>query len=363
MKKILSIALILCLTLTIFSACTQNTGNNGTEIAVVMDSSASVDDKSFNQGVWEGVREYAEMANISHKYYKSVEKTTDSYLESIDLAVSQGAKVILCSGYYFEQAVFIAQNKYPDIDFIVVECAPNNGDGIEVIADNTYPMFYAEEESGFLAGYAAVKDGYRKLGFMGGVATPPVIRFGYGFVQGAEYAARELNLAKNAIEMKYTYLGNFDASPENQTVASSWYSQGTEIIFACGGAAGNSVMAAAESAGKKVIGVDVDQSGESDTVITSALKEVKTSTYSALESYYNDGFKGGTKGIFDITVGGVGLPMENSKFEKFTQEHYENIYAKLVDNTDNIRENILDHTGAETAKNLNTKSVNVVIVK
>ena len=151
---------------------------------------------------------------------------------------------------------------YPDIKFIILDGDPNDGDwsaGAPTYKrnDNVYSIFYAEQESGFMAGYAAVKDGYTKLGFLGGIAVPSVIRFGYGFVAGVNYAAEEMGL--DGIEVKYSYAGNFDATPENQALAASWYGSGTEVIFACGGKVGNSVMAAAEAAGAKVIGVDVDQ--------------------------------------------------------------------------------------------------------
>jgi len=229
----------------------------------------------------------------------------------------------------FEIPIHTVQTEYPEVKFVILDGAPHAGDYIPDIADNTYSIFYAEEEAGFLAGYSIVKEGYTKLGFMGGMAVPAVVRFGYGFVQGAEYAAHELGLTE-PIQLKYTYVGNFDASPENQAKASSWYNEGTEVIFACGGAVGNSVMKAAEAAGTKVIGVDVDQSAESETVITSSMKNLSKSVYDALTAYYAGNFPGGTSVSLDATVEGVQLPMENSRFEKFTQADYDAIYGKIV---------------------------------
>ena len=164
---------------------------------------------------------------------------------------------------------------------------------------------------------------------MGGMAVPAVVRFGYGYVQGAEYAAHELGLT-DSVQIKYTYVGNFNATPENQAKAASWYNEGTEVIFACGGAVGNSVMKAAEAADTKVIGVDVDQSAESETVITSSMKNLSKSVYDALKAYYAGNFPGGTSVSLDATVEGVQLPMENSRFEKFTQADYDAIYGKIV---------------------------------
>lgn len=306
------------------------TPTDGTfEIALITDV-GTIDDKSFNQGAWEGVVAYAEEAGKTYKYYKPSEKSDDAYLTSIDLAVKAGAKMIVCPGFLFEVPVFNAQDKYPEVNFIILDGNPHAGDWNPVVKDNTLSIFYAEEEAGFLAGYAAVKDGYKKLGFMGGMAVPAVVRFGYGYVQGAEQAATELGLADGEVKVKYTYVGNFDASPENMAKAAAWYNEGTEIIFACGGAVGNSVMKAAETAKTKVIGVDVDQSAESETVITSSMKNLTKSVYDALTEYYDDAFKGGEIITLDATVGGVQLPMENSRFATFSQADYDDVYGRIV---------------------------------
>ncbi len=325
MKRLLLLTLALALLLPLMAGCSEKY-----ELALVTDI-GTIDDKSFNQGAWEGLMAYAEEHKITYKYYQPAEKTTASYIDTINLAVEGGAKVVVCPGFLFEPAVFQAQDLHPDVKFILLDGSPNNGDyegDFQArIEDNVYSVFYAEEQAGFLAGYAAVKEGFTKLGFMGGMAVPAVVRFGYGFVQGAEYAANEMGIS--SVEIKYHYTGGFDATPEAQALAASWYNSGTEVIFACGGAVGNSVMAAAEAADKKVIGVDVDQSGESTTVITSAMKELANSVYGGLEAYYNGTFPGGQSVTLDVTVDGVGLPMENSRFAKFSQADYDAIYEKL----------------------------------
>ena len=301
------------------------------EIAMITDI-GTIDDKSFNQGTWEGVVAYAEKNGISHKYYKPTEQTTDAYLAAIQLAVEGGAKVIVTPGYLFEPPIFEAQDLYQDVHFILIDGYPNNGEQgdayVEKTGDNTVGIKFAEEQSGYLAGYAAVKDGYTKLGFMGGMAVPAVVRYGYGFVQGAEAAAKELGLTN--VEMKYHYTGGFDATPEVQTLAASWYAAGTEVIFACGGAVGSSVMSAAKASGTKVIGVDVDQSSESDTVITSAMKGLSAAVEDSLSAYYADKFPGGQNLVYAADKGGVQLPMDTSKFTKFTKADYDAVYAKLA---------------------------------
>jgi len=338
MKKVLSLVLVLALSVTALAACgkkddggTAGAGDdNSKELALVTDV-GTIDDKSFNQGSWEGLERYAKENNKTYKYYQPAEATTASYIETIGLAIKNGAKLVVCPGYKFAEAVFDVQTTYPEVKFIILDSQPSKGEGDKVdttIKENVYAIYYAEEQAGFLAGYAAVMDGNTKLGFMGGMAVPAVVRFGYGFVQGASQAATELGI--DNIDMMYHYTGGFAATPEAQSTAASWFQNGTEVIFGCGGAVGNSVMAAAQDNNGKVIGVDVDQSSESETVITSAMKLLSNSVYDGIKAFYDGSFPGGQIKTLDVTTEGVGLPMDTSKFETFNQEAYDAAYAKLV---------------------------------
>jgi basic membrane protein A len=303
--------------------------SSGYEVALVTDL-GTIDDKSFNQGAWEGLKKYAEEKGISYKYYQPQEQTTDSYLETVGLAVEGGAKLVVCPGFLFEEPVFLAQDQYKDVHFILLDGEPHNADYSEKRTEkNVMPILFQEDEPGFLAGYAAVKDGNTKLGFLGGMAVPAVVRFGYGFAEGADYAAKELGI--DNIEIMYNYTGGFSATPEAQSMAASWYQNGTQVIFGCGGAVGNSVMAAAEEKNGKMIGVDVDQSYESSSVITSAMKQLSVSVYDGVKAYYDNQFPGGKTSIFSAKNNGIGLPMDTSKFTKFSKEDYDKIYGELKD--------------------------------
>lgn len=375
MKKFLCVVLAMTMLLGL-AACGNNPGsattpdptganqaNNSTntfEIAQIIIKGGTIDDKSFNQGAWEGVVAYATENNITHKYYQATEDTVDGFINTIDLAVRNGAKIVVAPGYVFEPAIFKAQDLYPDVHFVLLDGVPQDGNYEEFRTEkNVSAVSYAEEEAGFLAGYAAVKEGYRKLGFIGGMAVPAVIKYGYGYIQGAEYAADELGLQPGDIEVKYTYVGNFEASPENQTLAASWYQGGTEIIFSCGGPVGFSVMAAAEQYDTKVIGVDSDQSADSETVITSAMKMLKNSVYQMLDLFYTDKFPGGETTLLDVTSDGVGLAMENARFTKFTQSDYDSIYGMLVADTDGIASGILTDTDVDSPDELPVSIVTV----
>jgi basic membrane protein A len=334
MKKV---CIVILTVLVLLSGCSKQQNQKAAEtfdLALVTDL-GTIDDKSFNQGSWEGLVQYAREKGISHKYYQPAEQSNDAYLTAIDLAVRGGAKIVVTPGFLFETPVFIAQDRYPNVNFILVDGVPHSADYSEFkTGRNTVGVNYAEDQAGFLAGYAAVKDGNRRLGFVGGMAVPAVVRFGYGFIQGAEYAAQELKLASGSITINYHYTGAFAATPEAQTLAASWYNSGMDVIFACGGAVGNSVMAAAEqNAGKKVIGVDVDQSGESPTVITSAMKGLQASVYACIAGYYDGKFPGGETLVFSAENKGVGLPMSSSKFQTFNQNDYNSIFGQLASGT------------------------------
>lgn len=332
------------------------TEDGNAELALVIDV-GTIDDKSFNQGSWEGVKKYGDEKGVSYNYYKSAEATTDSFQDTIELAIEGGAKVIVCPGFLFETPIYNLQGQYPDVKFILIDGEPHDDSDPAVYetADNTMAVLYEEDQAGFLAGYAAVKDGYKNLGFMGGMALPAVIRYGYGYLAGADYAAAEMGVD---VTCNYTYTGSFEATPEAQSMATGWYQNGTEVVFGCGGAVGNSVMSAAEASNGKVIGVDVDQSSESDTVITSAMKMLSNSVYDAITSAYDGSFPGGKTTTFDITNDGVGVAMDTAKFTNFTQDDYKAIYDKLV-----AGDITIDNDVTKDAKDLKFTNLTVNVVE
>ena len=351
--KLITLSIILIISL----SCKDTKKNSGYELALITDI-GTIDDKSFTQGSWEGLKKYAEEKGITYKYYKPAGKDTDSKIDSIYLAISSGAKLIVTPGYLFEPAIYKVQDTHPEINFVLLDGTPQDGTYTDFrIEKNVYAVLYAEEEAGFLAGYGVVKEGYTNLGVMGGMAEPSVIRFGYGFVQGADYAAKELGI-KN-IKIDYTYIGGYEPTPEVQTKASSWFIKGVQVIFAPAGGAGNSVMSAAEQNKGYVVGVDVDQSVESPTVITSAMKMIGESVYNAIDEFYKGNFPGGNSVILDAKVHGIGLPMETSKFKNFTKEDYDNIYQKLVDGSVKI----LKDTDAKDVSQLPLDNVKVNFIQ
>lgn len=199
------------------------------KVALVTDV-GTIDDESFNQACWQGVKAWSEANKIDHKYYQPTEDSNDARMLSISQAIQEGANVVVLPGFLFDAAVAEVQDQYPDVYFIAVDVASLPND--TPIGKNAICITFAEEQAGFLAGYAAVKDGYTKHGFLGGMAVPAVVRFGYGYVQGADLAAQEM---ETDIEIKYFYGGQFFGDANITARMEGWYKDGTEVVFACGG--------------------------------------------------------------------------------------------------------------------------------
>lgn len=331
-RKIISSVLFAALAATSLCGCEEKEGQGGSDgpvDVVLITDYGTIDDNSYNQDAWKGITKYAEETGKACEYYHPEDTDNDSILDQIKRAEKNGAQVIVCPGSMLEVPVFLAQDKYDDIAFILVDGVPHNEENTEtVIGTNVSAITFAEEEAGFLAGYAAVRDGYKGLGFAGGLPVDPVIKFGYGFVQGADYAAIEMGVN---VHVRYTYTNTFSDDPAVEELAGAWYDDDTEVIFACGGSISKSVIRAAENHNGKVIGVDVDESSESECVITSAMKDIGSAVYNDVKSYYDGTFPGGTVTTVNAASDGICLPMETSRFEKFDEESYKAVYSHIVE--------------------------------
>ena len=306
------------------------------EIAFVTDV-GQLKDKSFNQGTFDGVKLYAANNGLSYKYYQPAngdQATDDDRYDAMKAAAEGGAKVIVAAGFMQATALTKAAAEFTDVKFVFVDrdSAVTLEDGTAL--KNVLGICFQEEQCGYLAGYAVVKEGYTKLGFTGGGGgdNPACCRYGYGFVQGASAAAAEMGVK---VEMNYSWLygASFSASTELQTMASGWYENGTEAIFACGGNMFQSVAAAAAANDGAVMGVDVDQSSQSDTVITSAMKGLSASVQWACGKVYDGSFDeiGGTFVTLGAKDNAVGLPTATWSLTKWTVDDYNAMLAKMAD--------------------------------
>lgn len=314
---------------------TMTSADGKYEIAFVTDV-GQLKDKSFNQGTFDGVKLYAHENGLSYKYYQPAngdQATDDDRYDAMKAAAENGAKIIVCAGFMQGTALAKAAAEFTDVSFVFVDgWAMTDADGNPLT--NTLGIAFQEEQCGYLAGYAAVKEGYTKLGFCGGGGgtNPACCRYGYGYVQGASAAAAELGVK---VEMNYSwqYGGSFSASPELQTMANGWYENGTEVIFACGGSMFASISAAAAAEEGKVVGVDVDQSGESTTVITSAMKGLADSAQWALGKFYAGEFAsiGGVQTSLGANENAVGLPTATWSLTKWSVDSYKVMLQDIKD--------------------------------
>lgn len=312
---------------------TVGTVDPSMKVAFVTDV-GNIDDHSFNQYTYEGITTFAEENSVDCTYYKPAEDTDQARIDAINQAIADGYNTVVMAGYLFGPATASCAAEHPEVNFLALDVSA--GDlGTETIPSNVSLIVYKEEQAGYLAGYAAVKAGYTELGFLGGMSVPAVVRYGYGFVQGADAAAVEDNVDVN---IKYWYSGSFGPTDEIAAKMDSWYTEGTEVVFACGGGIYLSCQSAAEANEGLMIGVDVDQSNVSDTIITSAMKALSNSVRMALTAVGTNGLVwpeayAGTCQSLGAKEDCVGLPMESSKLGDFDEAAYETLFQQIVDGT------------------------------
>ncbi len=339
MKKFLAIVLALCmvaaLSVTAFATNADDipdsmTAEDGVyKIGFVTDV-GQLKDHSFNEGIYNGVKLYAAEHDISYKYYQPAngdQATDDDRYDAMKAAVDGGAEIVVCAGFMAGAAIEKASSEFTDVKWVYVDGG--------AFGENTVGVAFKEEQCGYFAGYACVKDGYTKLGFAGGGSgtTPACCRYGYGFAQGANDAAKELGVQ---VTMNYSWLygATFSASPELETMLNGWYENGVEVIFPCGGGMYLSCFSAAAANDAWALGVDSDQAGDSETVLTSAMKGVDSGTYYALDKYFGGEWDSiaGTAISLGVAEDAIKLPTAESswRFETFTVEDYEAMVAALL---------------------------------
>ena len=336
------------------------------KVAMITDY-GDITDQSFNQTTYEACKAFAEDNSIEFSYFKPAGDNTADRVAMIEKAVDEGFNVIVMPGYAFGGAIVEAAPEFPDVKFIALDVAagdlletavakagesydytPENWDLNKYVdMSNVYCAIYQEELCGYMAGYAAVKLGYKNLGFLGGMSVPAVVRYGYGFVQGVDAAAADLGLTD--VKLNYIYGGQFFGDADITAVMDTWYQGGTEVVFACGGGIYTSAVDAAKKANAKVIGVDVDQAGViakyagvDGMTVTSAMKGLYPATYDTLTDVIVNGNwdkyvgKIETLGLVsgtDPEANYVQIPMGDGTqwSDSFTQDDYKAMVKDMFD--------------------------------
>ena len=368
MKKFL-VMLLAALMVFSFAACggggDSGSSDDGTMKVAMVTDYGDITDQSFNQTTYEACKAFCEENNIEFTYKKPASDADADRVSSIEEAIEEGYNVIVMPGYAFANAIYEVAPLYPDTKFVALDVSEGDLTAYgerEFDGPNVYSAVYQEELAGYMAGYAAVKLGYTKLGFLGGMAVPAVQRYGHGFVQGADAAAAELG--KSDVEIKYVYGGQFFGDADITAAMDTWYGAGTECVFACGGGIYSSAAEAAAKTGGKVIGVDVDQKDIIDgqygdgMTVTSAMKGLAPTVNTLLRAIMSgewDKYAGQiqTLGLVSETPAEnyVQLPDSTQFGDGFTADDYATLVKELYDGTRTVSN--------DTEKIPDTKAVKV----
>ncbi|MBS5936736.1 BMP family ABC transporter substrate-binding protein [Clostridium sartagoforme] len=344
-KKRIALALV-ALMVTGLVGCGNSSTSGADQLKVGMVTDAgTIDDKSFNQGTWEGISRAKDELNVDANYLKPAGTTEADYMKEIGNLYDTDYKFIVTPGFKFETAIFQAQDRYSDSKFIIIDGSPNNGktgsERVEKVGENTVSVYFAEEEAGFLAGVAAaveLKTG--DLGFIGGMEIPSVQKFNWGFQQGVKYANENLGTSMSLKAENIVYQGTFDNVAAGQQLAATMYDNGVRAIFTAAGGVGVGSINEAKTraaAGKEawIIGVDVDQYADGlmengkSIILTSAVKKIDNATYDIIKDELNGSFPGGKTLTFNAKNDGIGLPKENPNLSAETMSKVDEVYNKI----------------------------------
>lgn len=349
MKKLIAILVSALIVASLFAGCAKTEPTKPaepakpkTKVGMATDS-GTIDDKSFNQGTWEGIKRYEdEKKTIEKQYLQPQGQQKTDYVNAINNLVAAGNKIVVTPGFKFETAVNEAAAANKETAFILIDGSPHNGDFKFVKHDNVVSVFFTEHEAGFLAGVATALSSQKgKVGFIGGMEIPPVQKFGWGFKAGVKYANEKFGTKVEVAQ--YKYQGSFDNVAAGQTLAAGMYSQGIDIIFHAAGGVGVGVITEAKQRAEKgekvwVVGVDVDQyadgllkDGKTSVILTSAMKRIDVAAYNYIDAKLNNSFPGGQVITLSLKENGVGLPQTNPNLSKEITDKVEQAKKEVLD--------------------------------
>ena len=325
-KKVMALVLSALMVTGLVGCGSDNNASKSEEgklkVGMVTDT-GTIDDKSFNQGTWEGIKEAEKSFGLETTFMQPNGESESSYLTEIQNLYDSGYKFIVTPGYKFETAIYKAQSQYEDAKFVLIDGEPNDGNDNYLVADNTVAVYFAEEQSGFIAGVASavqLQDG--DFGFIGGMEIPSVKKFNYGFQQGVAYANEHYGTNVSLKDENIVYSGSFSDLALGQQLAAQMYDRGVKVIFTAAGGTGMGAITEAKTRAVNgeeawIIGVDSDQyadgiyEGNKSVILTSAIKKVNVASYKMIEAELNNEFPGGQSLIFDAKNDAVGIPEEN----------------------------------------------------
>lgn len=297
-KKIVALSASLVMCASILTGCSTKSEDTGaaSDISVgIVLGEGSVNDQSFNQATWEGLKQAEEDFGIEVKYLESRQES--EYIPNIETLIDEDMDLIIGVGYQLKEAIQTSAENYPDRKFAILDETYDN------IPKNVIPVVFNEQESAYLVGAIAAKmTKTNKVGFIGGLPAPSVLRYQYGYKYGVENTNKDVKVYEQ-------YANTFTDQAKGKAIANQMHSSGVDVILGAAGDCGTGAIEAAKENNKYAIGGDRDQRDLApDNVIVSALKKLNVASYSLAKMVVDGTFEGGAEKVYGLKEGGVGLP-------------------------------------------------------
>jgi basic membrane protein A len=288
-----------------------------------------IDDKSFNQGTWEGIVRFATENKLPKANYKYLQSSAEAdYVPNLSTFADERLNLIIAPGFLFEKAMGDVATNYPTQKLLIIDSV--------VAKPNVASAVFAEHEGSFLVGVAAAlkakADGKNILGFIGGMQFPLIEKFQAGFEQGVKAVDPSLKILVD-------YAGDFAAPDKGQALAQKQFNAGAYVIFHAAGGTGNGMIKEAKERSQKgdvrwAIGVDKDQYGDGmygnkSAVLTSMMKRVDVAAHDVAKMTMDGKFPGGQTLVFSLANDGVGIPDKNPNLSDAIVRQVKDFAAKI----------------------------------
>lgn len=291
------------------------TAKSDLKIGLITDV-GGIHDHSFNETSWKGLEKAKEDLGVEINYLES--KTDADYTSNIETFVDEEYDLIVCVGFKLAEATKKAAEAHPDTKFAIIDDASNAS------LPNVTCLTFKQEQASYLVGYVAgLVTKKNNVGFVLGMASDMMNKFGYGYLAGV-YAANP------KATVQQINANNFADPAIGKTSATTMITNGADVIFHAAGGTGVGVIQACQEAKISAIGVDTDQNELApDTVITSAMKRVDNAVYDTAKQLVEGTLKGG-ENVYDLSKGGVDIAPTTKLLSEDVLKKVEEVKAKIL---------------------------------
>lgn len=298
-KKLAALSLSVIMSASMLVGCgttstEESSAASDIKIGMVADL-GGINDESFNQSAWEGLQQAEKDFGIEIKVIES--KQASEYIPNMESLLDEDVDMVIGVGYTMKEDIQKQAENYPDKQFVLID------ETYDTIPENVTPILFRENEAAYLTGLIAGKmTKTNNVGFIGGIQTPVVSRFEYGYKAGVKEANDKTNV-------NVQYAGTFSDAAKGKSIANQMYGNGSDIILSAAGGTGLGAIESAKEQNKYAIGVDRDQSDLApENVLTSALKKVNVGVYDTVKEFVEGKLKGGQEKVYGLKEDGVGIP-------------------------------------------------------